>query len=169
MKTRSGTSPPEMLRLPRSKATTRSQRPEGPDVFGLERRDGLDEPLTVADAREGHADADKTISVGIAERFQDQTVDEAADEAGPTDAEGQRHHRRPGEAGPLDKEPARLTEIVQHGLDLPPGAAWERLDVRARLPDPPVSVHAAPRGDGGGAPDVPDRVAASRTAPSRPR
>ena len=118
----------------------------------------LDEPLTVADARERHADADKTIRVWVAERFQDQTVDEAADEAGPTDAEGHRHHRGPGEAGPLDEEPACLTQIVQHGLDLPPRAAWERLDLGARLPNPPVNLTLLRAETDGGAPDVPDRV-----------
>ncbi len=146
------------------------QRPQRGDIEGLERRDGLDETLAVADPRKRRADADKAVRVRVGERLEDEAVDETADQAGAADAERQRQDGRPGHAGPMDEEAKRLTKILQHDVHLSAGAGWERVDVRARIADE-SPARAAARG-AAAAPSRRRRKAVSRhsrTAPSLPR
>ena len=57
------------------------------DILGLERRDGFDHPLAIADLREGHTHRDERVRIGIRKWPQHEAVDEAADEPGSADAE----------------------------------------------------------------------------------
>ncbi len=160
MNTRSGTSPPEMLRLPRSNATTCSN--DRSEAMSAASSGEIASTKRWRSSTRGkrHADADEPVRVWIGERLHHQAVDEPADQTGAANAEGQGEDGRPGNAGPTHEETKSLTEILQRDVNLPAGPGWERVHVGAGMADESTGVSMLPAQSHRGCAHVPCGVAA---------
>ena len=139
VKTRSGTSPPEMLRLPRSNDATCANGRARADVAVLGRRQRLDVGRVGRELGKVDADRDEPIGLRIRKRMKHEAVDAARRSGCCRRCEREREHGDRGEARPAHELPQRVADVLEERVHLGSLSGWRSRGAAAagRAREPP--------------------------------